>query len=504
MNKIIIKPYISLSNQDFPDDTIISIEKETFRDISFKEGETNLNLKNCKFKKLYVNNSEEIDFKEISLHFTDCYIGDIEIESIESKNVSINFSSCIISGKINNAHLRNVEINNCFVTKELFLLNLNRVRISYTEENIFHKRWERLFKSIGIENCLDFLKQKQSFNIHDTKNISFSTNEVKNEKRGIYERNPNATDEDYKTGYYLSPDEKKLLDINVRIKYSIEIDKVETKIINSFLNSLTLSGYCNGKIAIENTKIEHWYLHDFSSQDEIAFFNISPLKKPSKNGKIEFRMCNLDKARFDNIIFSEYSIISFYKTKIGKANFTSCSFPTTYTSFEKFKSLENVHYPEKQSDNYYKDQYEVFLQLKQALESTGNFYESQKLQAISNDALKKINDVSIWDKSILWINSKSNNHGLSIKRPLLFFIFFSITFYILYLLSIGRIFNSKEIDFTLVGYYFSFIDLTHRSDFLVSKNEFNFWSLTLDSINKIIVGFFIYQFIAAFRKYGKK
>lgn len=64
---------------------------------------------------------------------------------------------------------------------------------------------------------------------------------------------------------------------------------------------------------------------------------------------------------------------------------------------------------------------------------------------------------------------------------------------------------TDSIDWNLFGYYFSFLDITHRTDFLVSKKEgLNGFSLTIDYINKIVLGFFIYQFIASFRKYGKK
>jgi len=71
-------------------------------------------------------------------------------------------------------------------------------------------------------------------------------------------------------------------------------------------------------------------------------------------------------------------------------------------------------------------------------------------------------------------------------------------------LSIKRIFAAAEFDTSLLGHYFSFIDITHRSDFLVGKADFGWWNLIIDYIAKIAVGFFIYQFIAAFRKYGKR
>lgn len=65
-------------------------------------------------------------------------------------------------------------------------------------------------------------------------------------------------------------------------------------------------------------------------------------------------------------------------------------------------------------------------------------------------------------------------------------------------------FNNNSIDWNLIGYYFSFLDITHRIDFLVDKAELSGLSVTIDYLNKILIGFLIYQFIAAFRKYRKK
>ena len=69
--------------------------------------------------------------------------------------------------------------------------------------------------------------------------------------------------------------------------------------------------------------------------------------------------------------------------------------------------------------------------------------------------------------------------------------------------SLDLLFTNTDIDLTLIGYYFSFLDITHRSDFLVEKVEFTAMALTLDFLNKVVVGYFVYQFIASFRKYGK-
>ena len=316
----------------------------------------------------------------------------------------------------------------------------------------------------------------------------------------MYRDNFQQIDE-YKIGYCLSDTQKKLLNINLSIRYSNKLEDEVTKISNCFLNSLSLSGESNGEIFIENNIINNLYIRGFATKRKALFFTLSSNKSESK---LEIHKSNLDNTWFDNIDFNGYAILSFYRTRFAKASFTSCNFPNDNLSFDKFKTLENIHYPDKKPQNYYKDQYETFLQLKQSLTNSGNVYEAQKLNAISKESLRKIPNLSKWDKAILWINSKSNNHNLSIRNPFWGLIGFSIIFYIIYLLSIGRIFNSNEIDWTLVGHYFSFLDLTHRIDFLIPKSEFNFWTLSIDIVNKIVVGFFIYQFIAAFRKYGKK
>lgn len=494
-----LEPYKTIENEDFGEITFI-IRKEEFQDIEFQNGKITFTINQCRFKNIKIENPDIIEFYDISLQFVDCFIEDFDVNKITSNNISILFNSCILRGNIQSSKIKSVVINNCIIINNIFLIGQNAINISYTEENIFPKRWKKLIEKVNT-NFLDLIKTKQTYHIHDSKKVNFYTSENKNSKSGIY-RNRYQILKEFKIGYFLKKEDKKLLNINILINFSkFQNENVETKILNSSLNSLSLTGYSNGKISIENTKITEWFIRDFSTEKETNFYNISP---SNSNSKIEIHKSNLDNTWFDNIDFSKYDIVSFFRTKFGKTTFTSCDFPTDNTSFEKFKTIENVHYPEKKADNYYKNQYEIFLQLKIILESTGNFYEAQKLQAISNDALQKIKTISNWDKVILWINGKSNNHGLSIERPLYYFLCFSIFFYILYLLSLGKIFNSNEIDYSLFGYYFSFIDLTHRSDFLVEKEKFNFFSLTIDFLSKLISGFFIYQFVAAFRKYGKK
>lgn len=507
MNLLYLTPYAIIEGQNYPEDSKIVIRLSDFDGVLFQDGRITFSFINCKFQNLEIENTESINFDNIQIQFVNCYIKEIKIEEFITTNFSVFFAESILQGRIKNKNLLNITLNNCLLNNALFLLDLNSVNISYTEENIFPRKWRKLLKSLRTD--LNFLlKEKQTYHIQDTKEIAFHFNEKSNEKSvkqsGIYNRLRYHQNENT-LGYFLTNEIKKEFKINLFIKYSANQEHILTKIINARLSALSLKGYSSGELVVESSKIDNLYIRDFSSQIGANFYNIKPFRNKLDEKKIEIHKSNLDKVWFDNIYFDHYSIISLYRNKFGQnTNMTSCEFPDNFSGFEKFKTIENVHYPDKIDDNYFKNRYETFLQLKKLVENSGNFYEAQKLQSVSHEALRKIDSIPFWDKQILKINSISNNHGQSIKEPFLGIVIFSILFYIIYLWSLGRMFNCNGINFNLIGYYFSFLDITHRSDFLVKKDELNGLSLTIDYLNKILVGFLIYQLIAAFRKYGKK
>jgi len=495
--KIQIEPYQYIENQNYGDVEVL-ISKDIFEGIDFQEGKSVFSFSNCRFKKLTIRNTESIDFKDILMSFSYCQIQELEITEIKEKNIGFHFHGCIVEGNIKNPNIKSVTLNNCISTS-LFLQQLENIHISYTDENVFVKNWINLLKPTDVKNLEELLKIKQNLRIYQSKSIRVRFNHARNEKKGIY-RDKYSHNPDWKIRYHLSKNQKHQLNINLSVDFSSQDDKL-LKIEDCILNSVSLTGTAVGKISIENTKINNLFIRDFTSESDTLLYNIYPF---SEESKLEVHKSNMDNTWFDNIDFNGYKSLSFYRTRFAKAAFTSCNFPEDNLSFDKFKTLENIHYPDKKPQNYYKDQYETFLQLKKSLEGSGNYYEAQKVGAISKESLRKISTLSKWDKFILWTYAKSNNHGLSIKKPLIGLFGFSLLFYVLYLLSIGRIFNSNEIDWTLVGHYFSFMDLTHRQDFLVSKEEYSFWTLIIDFANKLIVGFFLFQFVSAFRKYVKK
>lgn len=476
MEQKLVTPYIAQRDLTSSHATI-RLSRADFESVAFRDGTVVLPFYHCFFKKLTIVNEEEIEFKQISIAFFSCILPDIKIENITTNNITVGFYGSLVSGKIEHKNLIAVDFNNCLTPSSMFVINVPKVQINYTKENFETNHWTGLLIRFLLQNAHEIINKPIRYHIHNSKVAHLSSNF-------------DFQEEQFKT--------------EITLAYQPGTDHIETKIKGMLLDAFSISGNPTGNISVENTRINSWYIYNFFPDGNVSFYSIEPASVSGKENKIGIHNSKLDGVEFDNVSFDSYPIISFYRTKFSKAIFTSCDFPEDYKTFSKFVEIENVHYPDRKPKNYDKAQYEIFLQLKKAVEERGNYYESQKLQAMAHDALRQIKSISWSDRLILKINNWSNNHGLSVKRPFVGFIISSVLLYILYLCSIGRIFNSGDFDPTLIGYYFSFIDITHRVDFLVGKEEFTGWTLLIDYLGKLIFGFFIYQFIASFRKYGKR
>jgi len=467
-------PYRTVTNQKHQE-LIIEIRKADFSGILFEDGKSTFSFDSIDCNSVVIKNDDEIDFEQIHLTFTNSFIGNLTVASVNSKNLHISIFRSVVSGKIENDKIAGIEFLNCFINNHFFLINQYKVRIGFGKSG-YKTEWEVLLRNRGLD--YDKLrKEAQSYHLNDCTIIDVSSELT----------NPDTAN----------------IQLDLSLLYTKKVSHQSTGVTGVHLNSLSISGIAQGPVSIENTRVKNLYLYDFSPKEPVSFYNIEPFPVPT-DSKIGIHKCNLDNVWFDNVYFNKYARVSLYRTKFSKTTFTSCNFPEYYSNFDTFMPIENVHYPEKRTSNDPKDMYEIFLQLKKAVEATGNYYEAQKFQAFSNNALNRIPDIPGSDKFILWSSRWSNANGLSYTNAIWGLLIFTIPMYILYLWSISRMFNCNGFDSSLVGSYFSFIDITHRPDFITDKKEFTFFTLIIDYFNKLLVGFFIYQFVAAFRKYGKK
>lgn len=472
-----------------------------FSNVNYQPNKIVFSFENCKFKTLEIENTDLIKFEKIHFSFFSCYFDNIIVKNIHTNNCSFYFGASIIDGIIDNKNILNVQVSNCLLKSTLFLKNIKNVSISYTENNIFILRWRKLYKKSNV-SFDNLLSHKMHYFVIDCNSTYFRVLEDSSSEKGVYKEQFSKNRLD-KFRYRLDDDEKLKFEIILSLTYSQKKSHQVTRISKAKLYSLTIEGSSLGKVTVENSKIDNIYINNFSTLEKCDFFDLRPLRDKSSKKRIEIKHSNLNNVWFDNISFDDYSDVSFYRNNYNGTKITSCLFPIRIEGFKKFISVENIHYKDKKDHNYYSIEYEMFLQLKKVLEHSDEFHEAKKLRTVSLITLQKIETLPFWDKLILKINNLSNRHGISIARPLGWLLLISIVLYVLYLATLGKIFINTGIDWTLFGYYFSFLDVTHRLDFLVDRKELSGLIIFIDYANKVVVGFLIFQFVAAFRKYTR-
>lgn len=139
-----------------------------------------------------------------------------------------------------------------------------------------------------------------------------------------------------------------------------------------------------------------------------------------------------------------------------------------------------------------------------------SYYDELKSESKKERTERKIRNTSV-EKAILTLNRWSNGYGLRPDKGFIFTIFYTaLPLFILYWLSLPNkpivfttettVFHTfKAIGFVL-GEFAQFINPTHALDFMKVIGD---WSILIDLISRIFIGFGIYQTIQAFRKYGR-
>ena len=111
------------------------------------------------------------------------------------------------------------------------------------------------------------------------------------------------------------------------------------------------------------------------------------------------------------------------------------------------------------------------------------------------------------ERANLWLNMFSSYYGNNWIKAASWTLVFNSGFFLLYCLSIGYR-PGWDIGkfFTLAAYSFEFLNPLRKADFLKHKlpGECEGLSVFIDYLSRIIIAYFVYQTIAAFRKFGKK
>ena len=168
---------------------------------------------------------------------------------------------------------------------------------------------------------------------------------------------------------------------------------------------------------------------------------------------------------------------------------------------------------------------ETFRILKDNLESQKNLSESLKFKAIEKEVLRreliKKSTVTIeqsWWNTLksktnnrlerlnLWLNKISNDHGDSYGRAFLFIVVIGWVWFYSSLIASDQFYFTLDYTKWCFGdgliLFLEFLNPIHKWDFI--EKDFiqpNVWFYLFDFFGKISIGYGIYQFVQAFRKY---
>jgi len=77
MRIVEITPYAPIEHTRFSIDTMIKLKADSFEGVQFDAERTTISFFECSFRKVTTQNSEDIDFENISIQFFGCYIDDL-------------------------------------------------------------------------------------------------------------------------------------------------------------------------------------------------------------------------------------------------------------------------------------------------------------------------------------------------------------------------------------------------------------------------------------------
>jgi len=209
---------------------------------------------------------------------------------------------------------------------------------------------------------------------------------------------------------------------------------------------------------------------------------------------------------------------------LGKINFISCNFSEMSMEIKASKISEiflaGTDMPATLQGDF-RDIQIGYAQLKKVYESRGDSVKSNEYLALELNAhyesLNQLTRKKTWaefrDYATLFTNKYSNNFGTDWWRALWLLMFVMSVVYIIHNISLGygliiykpneeQIDNFKEI----LSLFPEFLFPIHKADYIpeVVKLKITYASRFWDFVGRILSAYFIYQFIFAFRKYGKK
>ncbi|WP_321286687.1 hypothetical protein [uncultured Sunxiuqinia sp.] len=219
---------------------------------------------------------------------------------------------------------------------------------------------------------------------------------------------------------------------------------------------------------------------------------------------------NINDTEFININFKKFDEVVIAKSNVSNILLSNSLFPRKIQTETK---LPTLGYKIEPHENINKNMYyrETYRQLKLAMEKQGNRNLALQFKAKEMHHLRKELKIG-WDKTLLYLNFISNNHGISWIRGIIFTIAIGYVFFCIYNSTLSDQYFYWDINSSREQTKEAFIfGLNHFSSFIASfpklrlDDNSNTWQTNLSVLaSRIFIGYGIYQTITSFRKYGGK
>lgn len=425
--------------------------------------------------------SVEIDFQTVS---SDSKIIDLQISSSSKINrLSFYDSTAGMLRVWNNSTIQNTFINNAILDSiTLYNCNIDTISI-YHGSKIRSISIQKLESSINIEVNKSFI---QELTLNNDRQIIGS----------IYDS----------------------IITNIHFKNSVITRESYLQLTNLEVNNLNINNtFIAGTFILNGiTHLNNFFGFDYNDStsngnhhiqnDDFTFPNVP------YNLKSSICIANSD--------LGKTQLINFNIKRFDKFEYKNSKMLEVFVADTEFPSRQNIYHPDKEAT-----QSQILEQQRLALSQFKKIYENRgdnirATQALAEEvetyrAQLKLEKPSTrkerWNNRTerfnLWLNRISNYHGNNWFRAMLVTLGVNSLLFMLYSLSIG---NRPGMDvskfFTLAAYSLEFLNPLRKADFLKHDmpGECEGLSVFIDYLSRIIIAYFVYQTIAAFRKFGKK
>ena len=317
--------------------------------------------------------------------------------------------------------------------------------------------------------------------------------------------------------------------------------EIIVQIFDTKINSISILSLINLGIVIFSNVSSLTRYNSFIKDGAVPFFDaagrfvMNDVEKKSEFkiinsdlGKTQFIGCDL--AKFDSFVFLNSKMLEVFiadsklpnADKIGttdKFNLKNNLFLDDVKAIKSIKDNNDTYIA--QYTHLLKQQRLALTQFKKISETMGDMVSASEFLAFELEThrqhlkfRKPKNRKERWnvggERINLYLNKFSNYYGNNWIRAVFITIVCNFILFHFYCLALGFRYGSvrsgtdRGLFWKLLSFSFEFLNPLRKADFLNTITATTDWGRVIDYLSRIIMAYFVYQTIQAFRKHGKK